>query len=96
MRLGVAAGMMALALAGQPSPARAQMESREAIALQNQLLQLRQEMEQLRARGGAVSAPATATCVIPRSISLPTSVSLTKNTLPNYAINIGASTIGSV
>jgi len=60
MRLGVAAGMMALALAGQPSPARAQMESREAIALQNQLLQLRQEMEQLRARGGAVSAPATA------------------------------------
>jgi len=58
MRLGVAAGMMALALAGQPSPARAQMESREAIALQNQLLQLRQEVEQLRARGGAVSAPA--------------------------------------
>ena len=58
MRMGVAAGMMALALAGQPSPARAQMDSREAIALQNQLLQLRQEVEQLRARGGAVSAPA--------------------------------------
>jgi len=58
MRLGMAAGMMLLALAGQPSPAHAQMESREAIALQNQLLQLRQEVEQLRARGGAVSAPA--------------------------------------
>jgi TolA-binding protein len=60
MRLGIAAGMMLLALAGPPSPAHAQMDSREAIALQNQLLQLRQELEQLRARGGAVSAPATA------------------------------------
>ena len=58
MRLGMAAGLMALALAGQPSPAHAQMDSREAIALQNQVLQLRQEVEQLRARGGAVSAPA--------------------------------------
>lgn len=35
-------------------PAAAQMESREGIALQNQLLQLRQEMEQaLRGRGAA-------------------------------------------
>jgi TolA-binding protein len=58
MRLGMAAGLMALALAGQPSPAHAQMDSREAIALQNQVLQLRQEVEQLRARGGAVSPPA--------------------------------------
>jgi TolA-binding protein len=56
MRLGIAAGLIALALAGQPSPARAQMESREGIALQNQILQLRQEVEQLRARGGG-SAP---------------------------------------
>ena len=34
------------------TPAAAQMESREGIALQNQILQLRQEMENLR-RGGA-------------------------------------------
>lgn len=37
-------------------PARAQMDSREGIALQNQILQLRQEMEQLR-RGGGGSLP---------------------------------------
>jgi TolA-binding protein len=36
-------------------PAAAQMDSREGIALQNQILQLRQEMEQLR-RGGAGSS----------------------------------------
>ena len=34
-----------------PGPARAQIESREGIALQNQILQLRQEIEALR-RGG--------------------------------------------
>lgn len=39
-------------------PARAQVDSREAIALQNQILQLRQEVEQLRRSGGG-SAPAT-------------------------------------
>jgi TolA-binding protein len=33
------------------------MDSREGIALQNQILQLRQEMEQLRSRGGAAPAP---------------------------------------
>lgn len=38
------------------SPAAAQMDSREGIALQNQILQLRQEMEQLR-RGGGGSLP---------------------------------------
>ncbi|TCH97809.1 hypothetical protein EJV46_11295 [Roseococcus sp. SYP-B2431] len=37
-------------------PAGAQMDSREGIALQNQILQLRQEMEQLR-RGGGGSLP---------------------------------------
>ncbi|MDB5377425.1 MAG: hypothetical protein JWR00_1871, partial [Rubritepida sp.] len=37
-------------------PASAQMDSREGIALQNQILQLRQEMEQLR-RGGGTSLP---------------------------------------
>lgn len=38
------------------TPAAAQMDSREGIALQNQILQLRQEMEQLR-RGGGGSLP---------------------------------------
>ena len=38
-------------------PAAAQMESREGIALQNQILQLRQELEQLRSRGGSLPPP---------------------------------------
>ncbi|WP_421991606.1 hypothetical protein [Roseococcus sp.] len=38
------------------TPAVAQMDSREGIALQNQILQLRQEMEQMR-RGGGGSLP---------------------------------------
>lgn len=43
-----------------PAAARAQVESREGIALQNQILQLRQEVEQLRrSGGGGVSAPAS-------------------------------------
>lgn len=33
------------------------MDSREGIALQNQILQLRQEMEQLRSRGGSLPPP---------------------------------------
>lgn len=51
------AGLLGFALLAQP--VAAQLESREAIALQNQLLQLRQELEQLRARGGggSVAAP---------------------------------------
>ncbi|MEI6162272.1 MAG: hypothetical protein WCP77_20760, partial [Roseococcus sp.] len=51
-RLILAAGLLALAL-----PAAAQMDSREGIALQNQILQLRQEMEQLRSRGGSAPVP---------------------------------------
>lgn len=54
---GLVAGLLTLSapLAG---PAMAQMDSREGIALQNQILQLRQELEQLRSRGGsAVPAP---------------------------------------
>ena len=49
--------LLGLALLAQP--AAAQFESREAIGLQNQILQLRQELEQLRARGGgsAVAPP---------------------------------------
>jgi len=45
-----------LALMLLPLPAAAQIESREGIALQNQILQLRQEIEQLR-RGGVAAAP---------------------------------------
>lgn len=44
---------LGLALA---APAHAQVESREGIALQNQILDLRREIEALR-RGGAVAAP---------------------------------------
>ena len=43
------------ALLAAPS-ASAQVDSREAIALQNQILQLRQEVEQLRRSGGGGSA----------------------------------------
>jgi len=41
------------------NPAAAQMDSREGIALQNQILQLRQELEQLRSRGGSLPPPAS-------------------------------------
>ena len=56
--LRLAAALLGLTLLAQP--AAAQFESREAIALQNQILQLRQELEQLRTRGGGSSlAPPT-------------------------------------
>jgi TolA-binding protein len=51
--------ILPLALLLLASPALAQMDSREGIALQNQILQLRQEMEQLRGRGGSLPAPST-------------------------------------
>jgi TolA-binding protein len=44
--------VVATLLIGLPGPALAQIDSREGIALQNQILQLRQEVEMLR-RGGA-------------------------------------------
>ena len=47
-RLGLLLAVLLIALPGQ---ARAQIETREGIALQNQILQLRQELEALR-RGG--------------------------------------------
>jgi TolA-binding protein len=59
MHLTRAALVWALLLAGAlslPGAARAQMETREGIALQNQILQLRQEVEMLR-RGGANTLP---------------------------------------
>jgi TolA-binding protein len=53
-RLGV---ILVLLLAGLPGLAFAQIDSREGIALQNQILQLRQELEALR-RGGGGTLPA--------------------------------------
>jgi len=45
---------LGLALA---TPAKAQVDSREGIALQNQILDLRRELDALRRGGGAVAAP---------------------------------------
>jgi TolA-binding protein len=50
-------GVVLILLLGVPGIARAQIDSREGIALQNQILQLRQEVEVLR-RGGVSAAPA--------------------------------------
>jgi len=55
MRRAIVAAVLLLALASWRQPALAQMESREAIALQNQILQLQQEVQALQnqaARGG--------------------------------------------
>ncbi|MGE0224596.1 MAG: tetratricopeptide repeat protein [Acetobacteraceae bacterium] len=49
-----------LAVAQVPAPALAQMDSREAISLQNQIYQLRQELQMLRdqgMRGGGMPQP---------------------------------------
>ncbi|WP_256887762.1 tol-pal system YbgF family protein [Acidomonas methanolica] len=58
----VVAGAMAVFAAGWGSQARAQVTSREGIALQNQIQQLSQQLSQLQAAGGgnAVAAPAPA------------------------------------
>lgn len=56
MRALLLAGLFALPLIVLGPTAQAQVETREGIALQNQILQLRQELELLR-RGGALAAP---------------------------------------
>ena len=55
-RLGLLLAILLLAL---PGHARAQVETREGIALQNQILQLRQELDALRraAPGGGMAPP---------------------------------------
>jgi TolA-binding protein len=59
MRRVLAALLLATPLAlAEAGPARAQAESREGIYLQNQILQLRQELDQLRRGGGGMAAPA--------------------------------------
>ena len=57
MRRALAALLLTLPLLHAAPAAWAQAESREGIYLQNQILQLRQEIDQLR-RGGAPAAPA--------------------------------------
>lgn len=53
LRAALGAALLSLAI---PAPARAQLDSREAIALQNQILELRREIDGLR-RGGGMAAP---------------------------------------
>ena len=48
-----AVAAVAWLLAGHPVPATAQMTSREAISLQDQILELRQQLQSLRGAGGA-------------------------------------------
>ena len=52
MRLVLAGVLATLVLFGAP-PVRAQIESREAIALQNQILELRHQLQMLQAGGGS-------------------------------------------
>jgi len=51
------AGLIPLGASLTAWPAAAQMESREGIALQNQILQLRQELEMMQRRGGGLAPP---------------------------------------
>ncbi|MBW8271499.1 YbgF trimerization domain-containing protein, partial [Caldovatus aquaticus] len=55
--LALVVAAVAAAAAPLARPALAQIESREGIALQNQILQLRAELEQLRRSGSALTAP---------------------------------------
>ncbi len=54
-----------LILAGSPGLALAQIDSREGIALQNQILELRQEVQQLQSQGGGGIAPAPQAAPVP-------------------------------
>ena len=58
---------MVAALAAAPGAARAQIESREGIALQNQILELQQEIEALRQQAGRGGAPADRRSAAPTS-----------------------------
>ena len=60
-----------LALALVAAPAAAQVETREGIALQNQILQLRQEIEMLRRQGigGGMAAPRPTAPVTPGDLT---------------------------
>lgn len=58
-RLALRAALLALPLLG-PLPAHAQMDSREGIALQNQILELRRDLDAARRGGGFAAAPVPA------------------------------------
>jgi TolA-binding protein len=66
-----------LLTAAAAAPARAQIESREGIALQDQILELKHELEELRSQGGGASngggdyaaPPASASGAIPSDIA---------------------------
>jgi len=61
MKLTLAACLMLLGAVAAPlAPARAQIDSREGIALQNQILELRQEVQSLRDQLGRAQAAAAA------------------------------------
>lgn len=58
MRRGAGALLLGCgALLGQPGPVRAQLDSREGIALQNQILELRRDLQALQFQRGAPVAP---------------------------------------
>ena len=59
LRIPLRAALLALPLLG-PVPALAQMDSREGIALQNQILELRRDLDAARRGGGFSSAPVPA------------------------------------
>jgi len=60
VRLNLSLALAALLwLAPWPQPAHAQMESREAIGLQNQIYQLRQQIETMQRQGGGRSGGPT-------------------------------------
>ncbi len=56
MACGVALGLGIAGMTAMPVPARAQMETREGIALQNQILELRRDIQTLRDQGGRAPA----------------------------------------
>ena len=51
------AGLAVAGMLAMGGPALAQMDSRDAIALQNQILELRQQMQSLQQRGGGAATP---------------------------------------
>lgn len=61
----VAAGTIALVIGLAALPGAAQVDSREGIALQNQILELRRDLDALRAGGGRLAPPASSSATAP-------------------------------
>ncbi len=79
-RLVCCASVLVLAAALRPVPAAAQVDSREGIALQNQILELRREMQDLE-RGGGQGGGGQAAVVRPVPQAAPASGELTAQLL---------------